>query len=81
MKYFLDSSKIDEIRYAFDNFGFQSEITAAAIRNGAQIPTYAAMGAHIATAGLAVYKDSFEHPFTDKVLKIFGDAWDQTEGN
>ena len=42
---------------------------------------YAAMGAHIATAGLSVYKESFEHPFTDKGLKIFADAWDQTEGN
>ena len=100
MKYFLDSGKIDEIRYAydnykidgvttnpkhildsFDNFGFQTEIIAAAIRNGNQIATYAAMSAHIATAGLTVYKDSFEHPFTDKGLKIFGDAWDQTEGN
>jgi transaldolase len=66
---------------SFANFGFQTEIIAAAIRNGNQLATYAAMGAHIATAGLAVYKDSFEHPFTDKGLKIFGDAWDQTEGN
>jgi transaldolase len=72
---------MQDILYSFDNFGFQSEIIAAAIRNGNQIATYAAMGAHIATAGLAVYKDSFEHPFTDKGLKIFGDAWDQTEGN
>lgn len=64
-----------------DNFGFKTEVIAAAIRNGNQLATYAAMGAHIATAGLAVYKESFEHPFTDKGLKIFADAWDQTEGN
>jgi hypothetical protein len=31
-------------------------------------PTYAALGAHIATAGLDVFKESFEHP-TDKGLK------------
>ena len=36
-------------------------------------------GADIVTAGFQVYKDSFEHPFTDKGLKIFQDAWDDTE--
>jgi transaldolase len=65
----------------YRNYGFKTEIIVAAIRNGNQIATYAAMGADIATAGLAVYKDSFEHPFTDKGLKIFSDAWDATEGN
>ena len=79
MQYFLNSGKIDLDSFA--NFRYQTEIIAAAIRNGSQIATDAAMGAHIATAGPAVYKDSFEHPFTDKGLQIFDDAWDQTEGN
>ena len=39
----------------------------------------AVIGADIVTAGFDVYKSSFEHPFTDKGLKIFQDAWDETE--
>ena len=39
------------------------------------------LGIDIVTAGLSVYKASFEHPFTNKGLKIFQDAWDETEGN
>jgi len=68
-----------DLLLAYRHFGFDTEIIAAAIRNGSQITRYAAMGAHIVTAGLAVFKDSFEHPFTDKGLKIFSDAWDATE--
>jgi transaldolase len=69
------------IMQTIENFGFKTEVITAAIRNGNQLAQYAAMGAHIATAGLSVYKESFEHPFTEKGLKIFADAWDQTEGN
>lgn len=72
---------MNEMLSAFRHFGFDTEIIVAAIRNGSQIAKYAAMGADIATAGLEVFKDSFEHPFTDKGLKIFSDAWDATEGN
>lgn len=75
------SEFMSEILCTINNFGFETEVIAAAIRNGNQLARYAAMGAHIATAGLSVYKESFEHPFTDKGLKIFADAWDQTEGN
>lgn len=72
---------MEDILLAYDNYGFETEVIVAAVRNGSQIATYAAMGAHIVTAGLDVYKESFEHPFTDKGLKIFSDAWDATEGN
>lgn len=50
---------MQEILDSFDNFGFQTEVIAAAIRNGNQIATYAAMGTHIATVGLAVYEGEF----------------------
>lgn len=61
--------------------GYKTEIIAAAIRNGKQIADAAEMGADIVTAGLAVYEDSFNHPFTTYGLGVFTDAWDKTKGN
>lgn len=70
---------ISDIMSMYENFGMDTEVIVAAIRNGKQIVDAAVMGADIVTAGFEVYKDSFEHPFTDKGLKIFQDAWDDTE--
>ena len=61
------------------NYGFETEIIAAAVRTGKQIADAALLNVDIVTAGFDVYKESFEHPFTDKGLKIFQDAWDKTE--
>jgi transaldolase len=72
---------METIMLAFQQYHFKSEVIAAAIRNGQQISTYAAMGVPIATAGLDVFKESFDHPFTDRGLKVFSDAWDEIPGN
>ena len=61
--------------------GYKTEIIAAAIRNGKQIADAAEMGCDIVTAGLAVYEDSFNHPFTTYGLGVFTNAWDHTKGN
>ena len=63
----------------YQNYDFETEIIVAAVRNGKQIVDSAVIGADIVTAGFDVYKDSFYHPFTDRGLKIFQDAWDDTE--
>jgi transaldolase len=63
----------------YQNYEFTTEIIVAALRNGKQLTDAALIGADITTAGMQVYKSSFEHPFTDKGLKIFQDAWDGTE--
>ncbi|MBD3195304.1 MAG: transaldolase [Candidatus Lokiarchaeota archaeon] len=70
---------IADIVTIYQNYGFETEIIVAAIRNGKQIADAAVMGADIVTAGYDVYKNSFEHPFTDKGLNIFSDSWDDTE--
>ena len=70
---------LSDIIQMYNNYGFKTEIIVAAVRNGKQIVDSAVLGAHIVTAGFDVYKESFEHPFTDKGLKIFQDAWDDTE--
>ncbi len=63
----------------YRNYDFTTEVIVAAVRNAKQIVDAARFSANIVTAGFQVYKDSFEHPFTDKGLKIFQDAWDDTE--
>ena len=70
---------ISDIITIYRNYDFDTEIIIAAVRNGKQIVEAAVMGADIVTAGFEVYKESFEHPFTDKGLKIFQEAWDNTE--
>jgi len=69
---------IGDIVQVYDNYGYDTEIIVAAVRNGKQIGDYAAMGADIVTCGLGVYQESFEHPFTTYGLGVFREAWEQT---
>ncbi len=62
-----------------DNYGFETEILVAAMRNARQIVDAAVAGADIVTAGLSVYEDGFEHPYTDVGIGKFIGFWDQTE--
>lgn len=70
---------IQEIVAIRDNYDFDTEIIVAAVRNGRQIVEAAVAGADIVTAGLAVFKDAFAHPYTDEGLKRFSSFWDQTK--
>jgi len=69
---------VREIRTMLDNFGYKSEIIAAAIRNSRQLADAAVAGAHCATAAMAVYQDSFRDPYTNMGEGIFQEAWDST---
>ncbi|NDJ75268.1 MAG: transaldolase [Chloroflexi bacterium] len=69
---------VEEIVAIRDNFGFETEVLVAAVRNGRQIADAAVAGADIVTAGFAVYKDAFDHPYTDVGLGKFQSFWDQT---
>ncbi len=71
-------SFVEEILDIRDNYGFDSEIIVAAVRNGRQIVDAAVAGADIVTAGLAVYKEAFDHPYTGVGLQKFQEFWDQT---
>jgi transaldolase len=78
-----EASGVDCMRFLYqlvtiyNNYDFDTEIIMAAIRNGKQIAEVAEIGADIVTAGFDVYQKSFDHPFTDRGLKIFQEAWDQ----
>lgn len=69
---------IADIVDIYRNYGMETEIIVAAVRNGKQIANFAAIGADIVTCGLDVYKASFEHPFTTYGIDVFRNAWDGT---
>jgi transaldolase len=72
------SSLIAEVAAMLRNYGYRSEIIAAAIRNSRQLADVAIAGAHCVTAGMAVYEDSFCNPYTTLGEDIFRKAWDAT---
>ncbi len=69
---------IPEVRAMLDNFGYDAQIIAAAVRNASQIGNAVIDGAHCITAGMAVYEQSFNNPYTNMGEKVFQDAWDAT---
>jgi transaldolase len=74
---------IQDIVTIYKNYGFygKTQIICAAVRTPKQFVDCATAGADIVTAGLAVYKDAINHPYTDMGMGRFTDAWDNTAGN
>ena len=72
------SEMVAEIVQIYSNYDFKTQVLVAAVRNARQIVEAAVAGADIVTAGFDVYKDSFDHPYTAKGLKLFADNWDAT---
>jgi len=69
---------IEDIVAIRDNYAFDTEVLVAAVRNGRQIADSAVRAADIVTAGFGVYKEAFQHPFTDMGLGKFQGFWDET---
>ena len=69
---------IDDIVTIRNNYDFNSKIIVAAVRNARQIVDAAVMGADIVTAGLSVYQEGFQHPFTQEGIRKFTQFWDKT---
>jgi transaldolase len=69
---------IEDIVAIRDNYNFSTEVIVAAVRNGRQIVDSAVCGADIVTAGLEVYREAFEHPYTQEGIKRFSAFWDKT---
>jgi len=70
---------VEEIVTIRDNYGFDSEIIVAAVRNSRQIVDAALVGADIVTAGLSVYQEGFLHPYTREGIEKFTQFWDKTQ--
>lgn len=70
---------VEDVVAIRDNYGFSSEIIVAAVRNGRQIVDSAVAAADIVTAGLSVYQEAFEHPYTQEGIRRFTDFWDKSQ--
>ncbi|MRX46604.1 fructose-6-phosphate aldolase [Pedobacter puniceum] len=62
---------IEDIRLIFDNYGFETEILAASIRNSVHIVECAKIGADVMTGPLSSIMGLLKHPLTDNGLAQF----------
>ena len=63
--------KIQDIVQIFDNYGLETEIIAASIRNPIHVTDCALAGAHIATVPYKVIEQMTKHPLTDAGIEKF----------
>ncbi len=69
---------IADIRQIYDNYGFETQILAASIRNVNHAYQAALIGSDVMTAPPNVIKKMAEHPLTDKGLAAFLADWEKT---
>ena len=69
---------IREIRAVYDNYGFDTEVLAASIRNPNHVKEAAMSGADCATIPPSVFDELIKHPLTDKGLELFAADWAKT---
>ena len=62
---------IEEIRLIYDNYGFDTEILAASVRNTMHIINCAKLGADVMTGPLSAILGLLKHPLTDIGLAQF----------
>jgi len=62
---------VEEIVTIYDNYGFETEVIVASIRNPLHIKHAAMIGAHIATIPYGVFEKILYHPLTDIGLAKF----------
>lgn len=66
---------VDQIVTIYNNYGFETEIIVASIRNPVHVLDSALMGADIATIPFKVISQLAKHPLTDKGLQAFLDDY------
>lgn len=68
---------IGDIRTIFDNYGFDTEIIVASVRNPIHVLDSALIGADIATIPYSVMIQLAQHPLTDAGIKKFLADWEK----
>jgi transaldolase len=68
---------IEEIRTIFDNYGFDTEIIVASVRNPVHVLNSALIGADIATIPYSVMIQLSKHPLTDAGIDKFLKDWEK----
>lgn len=59
---------VEQIIRIYDNYGFQTQIVVADVRNAVHVLDAALMGADVATLPVAVLEQLYRHPLTDELL-------------
>jgi transaldolase len=68
---------VEEIRTIFDNYGYETEIIVASIRNPIHVLNSALIGADIATIPFSVIAQLSKHPLTDIGIEKFLKDWEK----
>lgn len=68
---------IKQIVTIYDNYGFETEVLVASVRNPLHVVEAAMMGAHVATIPFKVIESLVRHPLTDVGLKKFLEDWEK----
>ncbi len=71
---------IEEIVDIYENYGFETEVIVASIRNALHVKTSALMGAHVATIPHSVLSKLASHHMTDKGIDAFMKDWEKKTG-
>jgi len=62
---------VDQILAIYENYGFDTQVIVASIRNPLHVLEAAMMGAHVATVPYKVLKQMLKHPLTDIGIERF----------
>lgn len=68
---------VEQIITIYENYGFETEVIVASIRNPLHVLQAALMGAHIATIPFKVMEQLIRHPLTDIGLEKFLKDWEK----
>lgn len=66
---------VHQIKTIYDNYGYETQILAAALRHPAHVLESALAGAHVATMPLEIMRLLYEHPMTEKGIAQFLEDW------
>ena len=66
---------VEQIRTIYNNYGYETQILVAAVRNPVHVLDAALAGADCCTMFFDVMKQLYEHPLTDAGIKLFLQDW------
>ena len=66
---------VRQILTIYENYGFDTEVLVASVRNSIHVVEAALMGAHIATIPFKVLEQLSRHPLTDAGIEKFLEDW------
>jgi transaldolase len=66
---------VEQIRAIYDNYGFETQLLAAALRHPTHVLECAIAGADVCTMAFDILEQLYHHPMTDIVINQFLNDW------